>query len=84
MGYPNQGVWRRRADYDSDVTEDAKLANVPAAQMRILLDELLQNAEAALAGSSNPQIKITASVIARKFTRKRVLRLEVIDNVTCH
>jgi signal transduction histidine kinase len=48
--------------------------------MRLLLDELLQNAEAALSEIPDAKIRVKARIGAQPLTRKRRLVLEVTDN----
>jgi len=70
----------RRIASEFLVTEDAGVAAVPATQMRLLLDELLQNAEAALSEIPDAKIRVKARIGAQPLTRKRRLILEVTDN----
>jgi signal transduction histidine kinase len=70
----------RRIASEFLVTEDAGVAAVPATQMRLLLDELLQNAEAALSEIPDAKIRVKARIGAQPLTRKRRLVLEVTDN----
>lgn len=70
----------RRVASEFLVTEDAGLAAVPATQMRLLLDELLQNAEAALSERPDAKIRVKARIGTKPLTRKRRLMLEVTDN----
>jgi signal transduction histidine kinase len=55
-------------------------AMVPATQMRLVLEELVRNAESALCGQSDGRIKILACLKSRPLRRRRDLLMEVIDN----
>lgn len=62
------------------ISDEAGRSTVPSTQMRLLLDELLQNAEAAVGESPTADIRIVAKVEATKFRGRRKLLVEVIDN----
>jgi signal transduction histidine kinase len=70
----------RRVAPEFVVTKDAGIAAVPATQMRLVLDELLQNAEAALSEMPDAKIRVNARIGAQPLTRRRRLILEVTDN----
>lgn len=70
----------RRTSSEFIISKDAGLASVPATQMRLLLDELLQNAEAALGDRRDGRVRIVGRIGAHPLTRKRRLLLEVADN----
>lgn len=53
---------------------------VPSMQVRLLIDELLQNAEAAVKGIPNARIEISARLTKAAINRKPKLSLEVADN----
>lgn len=59
---------------------DAAGIEVPATQMRLILDELVQNAEAALCDCSDPRISISAQVNRPPFRRSPRLLVEIADN----
>ncbi|PSM16333.1 HAMP domain-containing sensor histidine kinase [Nitratireductor sp. StC3] len=58
----------------------AAQALVPAAPMRLILDELVQNAEAALVDRPKGQITVAAKVNDRRFSKRRDLVVEVLDD----
>lgn len=65
-----------------DIEKNAAAAAVPETQMRLIIDELVKNAEAALLGKTSPSIKIKAWLDKRLFRKSRRLLLEVTDNGT--
>lgn len=62
------------------ISSDAGAANVPAAQMWLVLDEVLRNAEAALGEQPDGAITIVARITDRPRRRQRRLLLEITDN----
>ena len=70
----------RHAALELRIAHDAGAASLPAAQMWLVLDEILQNAEAALGEAPDGLVKIFARIADRPFKRQRLLLLEVIDN----
>ena len=60
--------------------EEAASTSVPAMQVRLLIDELLQNAEAAVKDIPNARIEILARLTKASVSRKPKLSLEVADN----
>ncbi|WP_011578654.1 MULTISPECIES: ATP-binding protein [Chelativorans] len=62
------------------VDPDAAEAMVPATQIRLILEELLHNANAALGGNPDGKISIAAQVRGGSFRRRRELLIEVLDN----
>lgn len=60
--------------------EDAGSTSVPAMQVRLLMDELLQNAEAAVKDIPNARIEILARLTKASMSKKSKLSLEVADN----
>jgi signal transduction histidine kinase len=65
---------------DLDIEKNAAATAVPETQMRLILDELVKNAEAALLEKTSPSIKIRGWLDKRLFRKSRRLSLEVIDN----
>lgn len=70
----------RQAPLELQISHDAGAASVPAAQMWLVLDEILRNAEAALGEDPDGLVKIVASIAERPIKRQRLLVLEIIDN----
>lgn len=68
--------------FNLDIEKNAAAIAVPETQMRLILDELVKNAEAALLGKTSPSIEIKAWLDERLFRKSRRLLLEVIDNGT--
>ncbi len=62
------------------ISPNAAQALVPAAPMRLILDELVQNAEAALGDQPKGQITVAAKVNDRRFSKRRDLVVEVLDD----
>jgi len=62
------------------VSPDAAQTKVPAAPMRLILDELVQNAEAALGDRPKGQIMVAAKVEDHRFFRRRELLVEILDD----
>jgi signal transduction histidine kinase len=62
------------------ISPDAGQAQVPAAPMRLILDELIQNAEAALRDRRKGQITVAAKVNDRRFSKRRDLVVEILDD----
>lgn len=62
------------------IASDAAAVDVPAAQMWLVLDEILRNAEAALGNNPDGLIKIIARIAERPLSRQRRLVLEIIDS----
>ncbi|MEX0408681.1 sensor histidine kinase [Aquibium sp. LZ166] len=62
------------------IAHDAGAASLPAAQMWLVLDEILQNAEAALGENPDGLVKIVARIADRPIKRQRRLLLDIIDN----
>lgn len=62
------------------VSPDAAQAKVPAAPMRLILDELVQNAEAALGDRPKGLITVVAKVKDRRFVKRRDLVVEILDD----
>lgn len=62
------------------VSPDAAQAKVPAAPMRLILDELVQNAEATLGDRPKGQIMVAAKVEDHRFFRRRDLLVEILDD----
>jgi len=62
------------------ISPDAAQAKVPAAPMRLILDELVQNAEAALGNRPKGQITVAAQVNDRRFSNRRDLMVEILDD----
>jgi signal transduction histidine kinase len=65
---------------DLCVDLDAAEATVPATQMRLVIEELVRNAEAALCGRADGQIKIIGHVKFLPIRRRRDLLVEIVDN----
>jgi signal transduction histidine kinase len=65
---------------DMRVSSDAAQAHVPAVPMRLILDELVQNAEAALGDRPKGKITVAANVNVRRFSKRRDLVVEVLDD----
>lgn len=59
---------------------DAAMIEVPAAQIRFVLAELLRNAEAAVQGRDDAAVVIAARVKSPAFQGRRKLLVEVTDN----
>jgi signal transduction histidine kinase len=53
---------------------------VPAAPMRLILDEIVQNAEAALGDRPKGKITVAANIYGRRFSKRRDLVVEILDN----
>jgi signal transduction histidine kinase len=62
------------------VSQEAAEALVPATPMRLVLDELVHNAESALADKPRTQITMIAEVERHRFSRRRDLVVEVRDD----
>jgi signal transduction histidine kinase len=62
------------------ISPDAAQAQVPAAPMRLILDELVQNAQAALGDRQKGQITVAAKVKDHRFFRRRDLVVEILDD----
>lgn len=62
------------------VAVDAGAANLPAAGMWLVLDEILRNAEAALGDNPDGWSRSSPGLLDRPLRRCRMLLLEVIDN----
>ncbi|GAA4135541.1 sensor histidine kinase [Aminobacter aganoensis] len=60
--------------------DHAGAVSVPSMQVRLLIDELLQNAEAAVKDSPNAHVAILARLTKASMSRKPKLSLEVVDN----
>lgn len=69
-----------RTTLDLRVDPDAAATDVPATQMRLILGELVKNAETALCGRRNARIQIMAQVKGERIFRQRRLLVEVKDN----
>lgn len=65
---------------DLEVDADAAAVSVPATQMRLILDELIRNAETAIRDRSKVRVKIGAKLCRKRFGRHRHLLVEVRDN----
>lgn len=65
---------------DVEIGRDAAEALVPSLQMGLVLEEVVNNAEAALHGRRNARIKIVARMSAKGFRRRRMLDIEIADN----
>lgn len=65
-----------KVDFDAAAAE----VQVPAAPMRLILGELVHNAEAALDGKPNARIEITANIKGRGTFRSAQLLLAINDN----
>lgn len=70
----------RQAAVELRIAHDAGAANLPAAQVWLVLDELLRNAEAALGENPDGLIRIVARIAKRPIKRQRRLLLDIIDN----
>lgn len=70
----------RHAALELRIAHDAGAASLPAAQIWLVLDELLRNAEAALSDDPDGLIRIVARIANRPIKRQRRLLLDVIDN----
>ena len=70
----------RQAAVELRIAHDAGAANLPAAQVWLVLDELLRNAEAALVENPDGLIRIVARIAKRPIKRQRRLLLDIIDN----
>jgi signal transduction histidine kinase len=62
------------------VCPEAAEVMVPATQIRLIVEELVRNAEAALVGEPEGGIKISAQVKRRMFRRRHQLVLQIDDN----
>lgn len=69
-----------RMRLDVDVAPAAGEALVPALQMRLILEEVMNNAEAALESRQDARIKIVARMSAKGLRRQRMLDVEIADN----
>lgn len=69
-----------RIRVELDVAPEAAEARVPTFQMRLILEEIMNNAETALGTRQESCIKIAARVLAKGFRRQRVLDVEIVDN----
>jgi signal transduction histidine kinase len=67
-------------ELDLRIDLEAAEAMVPATQMRLILEELIHNAEAALGGKPDGKIKIAAQVKGRALHRRRELLMEIVDD----
>ena len=65
---------------DLRISSDAADALVPATPIRLVLDEVVQNAEMAVCGRPAARIKIVARVINGRIFGQRRLFVEVNDN----
>lgn len=65
---------------DLDIDPEAASVEVPATQMRLILDELVRNAENAVGGALKGRISIIARLRRKLFGRRRLLMIEVRDN----
>lgn len=63
-----------------DIEPEAALTEVPATQMRLILDELVENAEAALSDRCDARIAIKAQINRPPFRKFQRLMLEIVDN----
>lgn len=63
-----------------DIEPEAALTEVPATQMRLILDELVENAEAALRERCDARIEIQAQINRQPFRKFNRLLLEIADN----
>lgn len=63
-----------------DIKPEAAEALVPALQMRLVLEEVVNNAEVALREQSDGGIHVTGRTSVRGLRRKRVLNVEIADN----
>ena len=63
-----------------DIEPEAALTVVPATQMRLILDELVENAVAALSDRSDARIEIKAQINRQPFRKVQRLLLEIADN----
>jgi len=70
----------RQTELELTIAEDAGATSLPAAQMWLVLDEILRNAEAALGHSPDGLVKIVATIANRPVKRQRRLVLDIIDN----
>lgn len=70
----------RRQKPDLVLHRDAAMVEVPAAQIKFVLAELLRNAEAAVHDRADPSVMIAASIKSPTFRGKRKLLVEVTDN----
>ena len=62
------------------ISPDAAQAQVPATPMRLILDELVQNAGAAFGDRPKGQIMVAAKVKDHRFFRRRDLVVEILDD----
>lgn len=67
---------------DLDVDPEAAAVGVPATQMRLILEELIRNAEIAVGNASNGRISIVVRLGRKPFGRQRRLLIEIRDNGT--
>lgn len=65
---------------EMEVDPDAAAAAVPATQMRLILEELITNAEAAIGDPSKGRVRIGATLRRKLFGTQRQLLIEVSDN----
>lgn len=73
-------VRNKRVVIDVEIEPDAAAAAVPATQIRLILDELITNAEAAIGEQSKGRLKIGAKLRRTLLRRQRQLLLDVCDN----
>lgn len=67
-------------ELEVDATFEARACVVPVAPVRVMLSELLKNAEVALLGRNYGLVRITAAVHRHKLTKTRTLTVEIKDN----
>lgn len=70
----------RQITMELRVAHDAGAERLPAAPMWLVLDEIVQNAEAALGENPDGLVKIVARIAERPIKRQRWLLLDIIDN----
>lgn len=70
----------RQTALELRIAQDAGAASLPAAQMWLVLDEIVRNAEAAVGEDPDGLVKITARVADTRSKQRRLLLLEIVDN----
>ncbi|BCH19739.1 hypothetical protein MesoLjLa_65900 (plasmid) [Mesorhizobium sp. L-2-11] len=63
-----------------EIDDNAKQLQVPATQVRLIVEELVNNAMAAVQGKQDKQVTIGARVLNRRFLFARRLLIEIADN----
>lgn len=71
---------RRSGFIDLDIDAETERLAVPATQFQLLVDELIQNAETAVNGRSNPKITVRAGFKRLRLLGRKSVVLEVSDN----